>query len=82
MRKALISQGFSVRHLNRPQHLVGDGGFDLQFLPDGKKLEESTSVCTGRSDMPPAYRLEMGSKPYPSKKETHQKVCLFSGKLG
>ncbi len=44
MRKALISQGFSVWHLNRPQHLVGAGGFgppksvttDLQsvmFLP-------------------------------------------------
>ena len=32
MRKALISQGFSVRHLLRPQYLVGDGGFDLHFL--------------------------------------------------
>ena len=28
MRKALISQGFSVWHLNRPQHLVGEGGFE------------------------------------------------------
>ena len=43
MRKALISQGFSVWHLNRPQHLVGAGGFeppkavptDLQSAPFG-----------------------------------------------
>ena len=43
MRKALISQGFSVRHLNRPQYLVGAGGFeppkskttDLQSAPFG-----------------------------------------------
>ena len=43
MRKALISQGFSVWHLNRPQHLVGEDGFepsksettDLQSAPFG-----------------------------------------------
>ena len=29
MRKALISQGFSVWHLNRPQHLVGESRFEL-----------------------------------------------------
>ena len=44
MRKALISQGFSVWHLNRPQHLVGEDGFepskleatDLQSAPFGR----------------------------------------------
>ena len=43
MRKALISQGFSMRHLFRPQHLVEEGGFeppkslttDLQSAPFG-----------------------------------------------
>ena len=43
MRKALIFQGFSVWHLNRPQHLVGEDGFepsklkaaDLQSVPFG-----------------------------------------------
>ena len=43
MRKALISQGFSVRHLFRPQYLVGESGFeplkrdatDLQSAPFG-----------------------------------------------
>ncbi len=43
MRKALFSQGFSVQHLFRPQHLVGEGGFgppkqdatDLQSAPFG-----------------------------------------------
>ena len=44
MRKALISQGFSVWRLNRPQYLVGESGFeplksvttDLQSAPFGR----------------------------------------------
>ena len=52
MRKALISQGFSVRHLFRPQHLVGEGGFgppkqdatDLQSAPFGHSGTRPYSV--------------------------------------
>ena len=54
MRKALISQGFSVWHLNRPQHLVGAGGFeppkavptDLQSAPFGHSGTLPYSVKT------------------------------------
>jgi len=36
MRKALISQGFSVWHLNRPQHLVGEGVIRGHLPQSGK----------------------------------------------
>ena len=43
---------------------MGDGGFDLHFLlRQQEKIMVSTSVCTGQSDMPLAYRIEMGSNP-------------------
>ena len=53
MRKALISQGFSVWHLFRPQYLVGEGGFgppkqdatDLQSAPFGHSGTRPYSIC-------------------------------------
>ncbi len=52
MRKALISQGFSVRHLNRPQYLVGEGGFE----PPKLKAADLQSVPFGHSGTLP-YRM-------------------------
>ena len=49
MRKALISQGFSVRHLNRPQHLVGEGGFE----PPKSVTTDFQSAPFGHSGIPP-----------------------------
>ena len=49
MRKALISQGFSVRHLNRPQHLVGEDGFE----PSKRNAADLQSVPFGHSGTPP-----------------------------
>ena len=53
MRKALISQGFSVWHLNRPQYLVGEDGFE----PSKSLTTDLQSAPFGRSGNPPNIRL-------------------------
>ena len=39
MRKALISQGFSVWHLNRPQHLAVPNHLDATLFFEKKELK-------------------------------------------
>ena len=39
-------------------------GFEFHFLPWGEKIEVATSFWTSGSNMPPAYRIWMGSNPH------------------
>ena len=61
MRKALISQGFSVWHLNRPQHLVGEGGFE----PPKRDATDLQSAPFGHSGTLPfwSWRTESNHQP-------------------
>ena len=74
MRKALISQGFSVWHLNRPQHLVGEGGFE----PPKLKAADLQSVPFGHSGTLPNPTTTTITQAFPFVK---RKITLFKSFL-